>query len=426
MEESVEKYKGKDLRVLFVTESYPPESYGGGEISCALMAESLVDKGVEVSVITSGSEKADGLETRNGVKVFRKLKTGKARDTLVENLKRKIYLKSSVKKEVPKLAPDHDLIHFFNITSITDLPVEKPKFATINSYINFCPKGNLFYKEEWVCEGCKFTKFLGCITNSEYVGNQKLNRFLKYSPFFWFTLYQDYKRRKRCLNYIDRFFSLSGFINDMLMKEGIDLDNIVKVPNISEIDTSEERATQNMTTDKPLVAYIGALNKIKGVDLLIKAFDNIDSEAELIIVGDGPERDDLRDLANGNKNIRFLGKVDHENISAIYDRSDVIVVPSLWPEPLSRVLLESAHLGKPILATDIGGNPEVVKNGYNGFLFRPEVDDLTAKLERILNEDEKREEMSENMKNFYEENLSKGRVVEIVLETYLNTLADQQ
>ncbi|MFW5945452.1 MAG: glycosyltransferase family 4 protein [Candidatus Natronoplasma sp.] len=425
MKRSLDMDEKEDLKVLIVTESYPPESYGGGEISCALMAESLVDKDVEVSILTSGSEKADDLETRNGVRVFRKLKTGKSRDSLVENLKRKMYLKSSVKKEVPKLASDHDLIHFFNITSITELPIEKPTFATINSYINFCPKGNLFYKEESVCEGCEFTKFLGCITNSEYVGNQKLNRFLKYNPLFWLTLYQDYKRRKRCLNYVDRFFSLSGFITDMLMKEGVDLGNIVKVPNISEIDISEEREDQNITTDKPLVAYIGALTKIKGVDLLIKAFDKIDLEAELLIVGDGPEKENIEDLAAGDANIRFLGRIDHEDISSIYDISDVIVVSSLWPEPLSRVLLESAHLGKPVLATDIGGNPEVVEEGYNGFLFRPEVDDLASKLEKILSEDEKRVKMGENMKNFYEENLSKEKVVGIVLDTYLKTLEDQ-
>ncbi|MFW5953571.1 MAG: glycosyltransferase, partial [Candidatus Natronoplasma sp.] len=97
----------------------------------------------------------------------------------------------------------------------------------------------------------------------------------------------------------------------------------------------------------------------------------------------------------------------------------------LWPEPLSRVLLESAHLGKPVLATDIGGNPEVVEEGYNGFLFRPEVDDLASKLEKILSEDEKRVKMGENMKNFYEENLSKEKVVGIVLDTYLKTLEDQ-
>ncbi|MFW5906831.1 MAG: glycosyltransferase family 4 protein [Candidatus Natronoplasma sp.] len=411
---------GCDLKVLFVTESFPPVSYGGGEISCALLAEGLAEKGVDVTVLTSEGEGLKETEIKNGVKIVRRLKTGERRDRLKENLKRRTLLKRSVKEEVPNISSDHDLIHFFNITSIADVRTEKPTFATINSYINFCPKGNLFYREESVCEGCRFTKFLGCITHSEYVGNLKMSKMLRYNPVFWIGLYLDYKKRNRCLNYVDHFFSLSGFISERLSEAGIERKNIVKVPNVPKIETSEKEL--DLPDGRPLLAYIGALTKIKGVDLLISAFDKLDSEAKLVIVGDGPERKNLEKMAGENENIVFLGEVEHDSIPSVYRRSDVIVVPSVWPEPLSRVLLEAAYFGKPIIATDVGGSPDVVKHGYNGFLVKPDTEDLKKKLEQLIKDEDKIKDMEDNMIRYYKKELSKDKVVEKIMKVYTEKL----
>lgn len=408
----------KELKVLFVTESFPPESYGGGEISCALMAEALVEKGLSVTVLTSKVEGLSDLDERNGVKVIRRLKTGKGRQSLKENLKRRMHFKKSVKKEVEKISSRYDLIHFFNITSITDLRPEKPTFATINSYINFCPKGNLYYKEKKVCRGCGFRKFIRCITASDYVGNQKIGKGLRYNPLFWIPLYLDFKRRKRCLKYVDHFFSLSDFITEMLMEEEVPEEDITKVPNVPKIDDSKSGEVIELPGDGIRIVYIGALTKIKGVDLLIEAFDEVEGNAELIIVGDGPDRERLESMAAGTKNIEFLGKVDHSSISYVYEGSDVIVVPSLWPEPLSRVLLEAAYFGKPIIATNVGGNPEVVKPGFNGFLFEPEVSDLTEKLNKIVEKDALRKKFGNNMKKYFRKRFAKEKVLDKVISTY--------
>lgn len=102
--------------------------------------------------------------------------------------------------------------------------------------------------------------------------------------------------------------------------------------------------------------------------------------------------------------------------------SDIIVVPSVWPEPLSRVLLEAAYFGKPVLASNVGGSSEVIVDGYNGLLFKPEVEDLSMELKKILKEKEKLGEMEKNMKNFYEENLSKSKVVDKIVNTYQASL----
>ncbi len=408
-----------DLNILFVSESFPPESYGGGEISCSLLAKALAERDdVEVSVLTSEVKGEKSIEKKDGVKIIRRLKTGTDRSSLKSNIRRRLFFKRSVRKEIEKISSRYDLIHFFNITSITK--VSKPSFATINSYLNFCPKGNLFYREESVCEGCNFRKFIGCITNSEYVGNQKISNLLRYNPGFWIALYLDYQKRNRCLSDVDYFFSLSDFISEMLVKSEISPSQITKIPNLPKIEKSKKEIE---TPEKErTVAYIGGLTKIKGVDLLIRAFKEIKTEANLIVVGDGPERERLEEIAGSDPNILFLGQIEHEFISSIYEKSDIIVVPSVWPEPLSRVLLEAAYFGKPIIATTVGGSPHVVKHGYNGLLAEPDFEDLKEKIEFLLKNDKKREKMKNNMKNYYRKNLSKEKILEKMVESYKKRL----
>jgi len=267
-----------------------------------------------------------------------------------------------------------------------------------------------------VCDGCNFKKFIGCITNSEYVGNQKISHFLRYNPVFWIALYLDYQKRKRCLSKVDYFFSLSDFISKMLVEEGIDSSRITKIPNLPKIEKSKKKI--EIPEKERTVTYIGGLTKIKGVDLLIKAFKEIETEANLIIVGDGPERDRLEEITGSASNILFLGQIEHKLISSIYEKSDIIVVPSVWPEPLSRVLLEAAYFGKPIIATNVGGSSHVVKHGHNGLLVEPELENLKEELEFLLKNDKKRKKMKKNMKKYYRENLSKEKILGKLIEAY--------
>jgi len=405
------------LKVLFVSESYPPATYGGGEISCALMASKLARRDdIEVTVLTSEVEGCPSEEIKDDVTVLRRLRTGRGRSSLLDNLRRKIYFKQSVRREVGKIVEEYDLVHFFNITSIVE--VNKPSFATINSYINFCPKGNLFYKDEEVCQGCSPVRFIGCITHSEYIGGHRLKAPFKYNPLFWLPLYRDFLKRKKDIQKVDHFFSLSDFINQLLLKEGVKKNSITKVVNIPDITESDKSLDLEHTG--VLVVYIGELSKIKGVDLLIKAFNRSSTDSRLLIVGDGPEREKLTNLAGPS--VDFLGRVDHDAVHSIYRQADIVVVPSLWPEPLSRVLLEAAHFGTPIVATRVGGSPEIVKDGYNGLLVDPEVEDMVRKLRYMIEDHDVRDTMAENMKTFYRSELYPERVVADIVETYKDKL----
>ena len=119
--------------------------------------------------------------------------------------------------------------------------------------------------------------------------------------------------------------------------------------------------------------YIGTLSPIEGLDLLIKAFNNLKIKNKLLIFGDGIELEKLKKLANGNNNIEFKGKVSSDEISKAYDQVDVIINPRIKSYLTDTVTplkpLEAMAYKKLVLVSDVGGMKELVKNQFNGIVF---------------------------------------------------------
>lgn len=117
--------------------------------------------------------------------------------------------------------------------------------------------------------------------------------------------------------------------------------------------------------------YIGRLNKIKGVDLLIQAVDILKNEYEiqLNIVGDGPEREVLESLMNKlelENMVHFCG--ESMEIGKFLSGADVFIYPSTCQEVFGISLVEALSYGVPCVANCIGGIPEIIQDGYNGIL----------------------------------------------------------
>jgi glycosyltransferase involved in cell wall biosynthesis len=136
--------------------------------------------------------------------------------------------------------------------------------------------------------------------------------------------------------------------------------------------------------DRPLtMGFIGRLAPTKGVEMLIDAFGraagSLSRPTRLRIAGTGDSEyvGHLRDRSCG-LNVEFPGKVSP---AAFYESIDVTIVPSLWHEPLARVIFESFAHGVPVIASSRGGSPELVVPGRTGWLFDP--DEPTA-LERAI------------------------------------------
>jgi glycosyltransferase involved in cell wall biosynthesis len=116
-----------------------------------------------------------------------------------------------------------------------------------------------------------------------------------------------------------------------------------------------------------LVWYKGLEDLLKAAALIVRRYPS----ARFLVVGDGPLRQALEEKARAlrlNGTVRFLGAVP--NASSLLPHFDIFVLSSLW-EGMSNSLLEAMAAGKPVVATDVGGSPEVVIDGKTGFLVPP-------------------------------------------------------
>ena len=114
---------------------------------------------------------------------------------------------------------------------------------------------------------------------------------------------------------------------------------------------------------------MGRIDIRKGVELLLKEFTLFnDGKYELLIAGEGKKYYVENLKKRYNKNIKYLGFVNKKKFLC---EIDILVIPSLWNEPLTRVILESYSYGVCVIATSTGGTPEIVDDGKTGFLFNP-------------------------------------------------------
>lgn len=133
-------------------------------------------------------------------------------------------------------------------------------------------------------------------------------------------------------------------------------------------------------SDRFTFGYLGALAEEKGIEDLIKAFLELpqDEPATLLVAGRGRQdyEQHLKSLA-GNAPIRFLGFVAPEEV---YKIADVVVLPSRWHEPQSLILMEAATYGVPVIGTERGGTPEILRDLGTGWCYDPDRDDALVQV----------------------------------------------
>lgn len=168
---------------------------------------------------------------------------------------------------------------------------------------------------------------------------------------------------------VARFICPSRFMATKMAEAGVFPDRLVVVPHFAEVATV---ATKTQAGGD--VLFAGRLSPEKGVDTLIEAVATAGPGVRVDIAGDGPERPRLEALAQrlAPDRVRFLGQVAK---AALHDRiraSGVVVVPSRWYENQPMIVLEAFACGVPVVATTLGGLPELVEAEVDGFLVPPQ------------------------------------------------------
>ena len=410
-------------KILLITHFLPPSHTAGTEQYTLALGKTLHARGSDVTILCAedwdhGEKYWNGVteELLESVRVLRiHLNWQKARKT-----NRILYDSKPVEKWLDKYlaANKFDLVH---VTSTYSLGVgvlrsvkraNIPLVLTLMDFWFLCPSLQLLRSDGELCDGN--TTPMQCeaclMANSNvYQRMKKVSMSEPTSALFWNQLSH--------INFLTRQRGLRGILLDMshrkaIMKETFELPDLVISPSQIVQTMFAKNAGrpvellpyhhdlswlkdyhETMRSDILHIGYLGQIQKIKGVHLLIDAFvkAGIESKAHLHIWGDysnNPQYENhIRARMGNNPSIILHGKYARDQLGPILSKLDIVVVPSIWYENAPLVIQESFATKTPVIATNLGGMSEAVTHEINGLLFeRNDSDDLARQLKRVVDE----------------------------------------
>lgn len=384
---------------LFLNSFYYPNIGGGAEIIMQLQAEELVRMGHSVNVLTTSDYEGLTVDIVNEVKVYRaglknvywhysKSKPSKLKRLFWHwndkyNIKMQRYIEDVLKLENPDIVFCHNLAGWSSSVYDTLSDRKIPIIQVLHDQYWVCPTSNKFSNGR-VCQ----SQCLKCMVfrfNHRQISS-KASAVIGVSEFILKSLQNE--------NY---FKSVPGFV----------IHNAREiVPVIKDVQIRHSLK----------IGFIGTIVQVKGVELLIKAFTEINEEyVELIIAGNGSS-DYIKYLKDTYQDTRisYLGFV---NSIEFYRSVDVLVVPSLWPDTFPGVVFEGLASSLPVIGANIGGIPEMIIDGYNGILF--EVGNQSSLRDAILSlikNERLLREMSENSRDSVSSLISVSRMMRAYID----------
>ena len=196
------------------------------------------------------------------------------------------------------------------------------------------------------------------------------------------------------------------------------------------VSISEKNLAPEKSSSKPKnILFVGRLVERKGVQYLLEAFGKIakDSQAHLVIVGQGPEKEKLQRLAkekNLDDKITFAGFVDDESLKNYYQNCSVFVLPAITDEKgdtegLGVVLIEALTYKKPVIASNVGGITDIVIDGKTGLLVSEKnSEELAMALKRILLDANLAKRLGEEGYTHVKEKFGWDRIIRQLKKTY--------
>lgn len=370
------------MRILVLNYELPPVG-GGGGMAAKQLSQGFVEQGHQVDYVTSYHPELQKKETIDGINVHR-VRVGRRNKRSASAHSMLLYpITGAVYCMYLCLKREYDLIntHFaiptgpvgFLISSLFDIPnILSLHGADIHDPTRTSPHEKWYFK--------KTVELV--INNADYVVAQS----------------SDTKENT------NNFYSISKDIS------------IIQLPYEQHEFESVSREYLGLNPKKLYLVSIGRLVKKKGFDILIEAFGTLNNNnVELLIIGDGPKKEELRQLSiklDVSDRVHFLGYVPEDEKFQYLSNSDIYVLPSRH-EPFGIVLQEAMQVGLPIVATDNGGHTDFIRHNENGFLFSSnDSDSLKNSIKRMINSNKKRfsEKNKMDIKKFDKKKISKNYI----------------
>jgi glycosyltransferase involved in cell wall biosynthesis len=362
------------LRIAMVTTFYPPYHFGGDAMYVYRLTEALAERGHRVDVVHS-------------VDAYRLQHPGEPEVAFAHHPNVTRHPLESRRPHLAALASHQlgqpafyrrrirdvlesgrfDVIHYHNVSllgapGVLEMGRAPVKLYTANEYWLICATHVLFAFDR---EACTERRCLSCTLH------------YKRPPQAWrYT-----GALGRALRHVDRILVPSRFALEQHRSQGI-ARPLVHLPYFIPAPVPADDAPVGQTLpDRPFFLYVGRLEKLKGVQDVLRLFADY-HEADLLIVGAGSYEGALRDQARGLSHVRFLSKVHPAALAGIYRKAVAVLVPSLCYETFGLTAAEAMSHGTPAIVRRIGALAENLDQSGGGLSFAT-LDECRAAMERL-------------------------------------------
>jgi glycosyltransferase involved in cell wall biosynthesis len=364
--QAIERAYGRK-KVLICSNSYPPKFIGGAELIAHNQAKILKKRGQEVAVFAGVfDQKAIHYSLEElifeGIPIRRVCLHHSDYNADFTNLCHR-----EVEDQFNRMLDDFspDVVHFHNIIGLS---VGLPKIArqrklktvlTLHDYWAICHRNTTLKADGKPC-----IDFKSCEACPSHISDDNWES-------MQLRMRRDYISLQ--LQNMHTVISPSQYLARIYDTAGLFSDKVQIIPN--GVDVDRFRMVKKKSNPKVVrFSFIGHLGPHKGVRTIIEALPFVMGRRRfrLNIVGEGWQQPELERMAwnVGMQNrVAFWGKVQNRHIKKVYEKTDVLILPSIWPENQPVSITEAMACGLPVIAARVGGIPELVDDGKTGYLF---------------------------------------------------------
>jgi glycosyltransferase involved in cell wall biosynthesis len=423
------------MKIVFATEYYHPFTPGGTPWSLRLLARQLRARGDEVIVVTPNY----GAPTRESIddvpvvrfSFWRRLPPGPALAPVRDHVNPIFHLLFARALVRAARALGAELIHAQEKHALVGASLAGwwlglPVVLSLRDFGLICPITTCLLHHAQIPADCSLGKLqreCAAFFLDHYIGGGRWRRARVRGSLA--LLYVDALLKNRLVKRARRVLGVSASIleihqrADRIRPEQATV--VYNLPPTAAPDATPAERKRVRTSfglpDRPLVLYVGKLSPGKGFPVFVEAVRRVAArrpDTVFVAVGAGSAP-----AAREGVDLRCFGPRPHVEVEALYTAADVVVHPAVWPEPFSRVLLEAAAFGRPVVGTSIGGTPEAIQDQHTGLLVeRGDPEALARAVLRLLDDDGLRRRLGESARRFVTERFGTGAVVDALRAAY--------
>lgn len=404
------------LHFCMLTTFYPPFSFGGDAMGIQRLSQALVRWGHSVTIILDTDAynilspnpdpaippSTDGVEViplGSGIRKISTLLTQQTGRPLIQGKRIRQLLDTG----------NYDVIVFNNISLVGGPGLleygDALKLYMAHEHWLVCPSHVLWRHGHELCTG---KQCLRCVMH------------YRRPPQLW--RYTGLLEKMQ--EHVDTFIAMSEFSRSKHREFGFSRNMEVLNYFLPEAAAASDTNEESSPHERPYFLFVGRLEKIKGLDDVIPVFERYTS-ADLLIAGDGEYTDSLKNLAQDNPRVKFLGRVAPDQLDNYYQHAIALIVPSVCYETFGIILIESFRQGTPVLARRIGPFPEIVARSGGGELFDgPE--DLSAAMQKLQSDPEYRDRLAAQGHEAFLANWSEAAIIPQFLDIVRKTAEKTQ